>query len=297
MTWKLVGNPKTVKITKNLANEFAKMDAAIHDRPLSERRLQVYERLAMENNFRPVSWAKAYCKETGQTYRVNGKHTSTMFSGLLDRDDYKHDAYAVVEIYECTSLDDVAKLYATYDSKLQARTASDINQSFASCVKGLEGISVRQINLAVSAISYAEFQDAYSTVQAADRAEKLLDASGFVLWMRDLLGYDRKVDTKHLARVPVMGAARLTYLKNQKHATEFWNAVRDDTDPQPNMPTRKLSRFLLTKMVGGTHRPEGRFRTSSREFFVKSIHSWNAWRAGETTQLNYYARSGIPDVK
>lgn len=58
MSFKLVGKPVTLQVTRELAEEFVNMDPAPHDRPLSERRLQVYERLLNEGRFRPVTWAK-----------------------------------------------------------------------------------------------------------------------------------------------------------------------------------------------------------------------------------------------
>src|SRR4051812_22803639 len=111
MGWKLTGRPKTQKVTKALAKAFVDMEAAPHDRPLSERRLQVYEKLLYMGEFRPVTWASAYCVETGETYRVNGKHTSIMLSGL----EVLPDFFVTIEEYECDTLQDVAKLYSTFD--------------------------------------------------------------------------------------------------------------------------------------------------------------------------------------
>ena len=34
-----------------------------------------------------------------------------------------------------------------------------------------------------------------------------------------------------------------------------------------------------------------------REFYVKCIHAWNAWRRNETTNLNYYADADVPAIK
>lgn len=109
MSWKLISRPKTQKVTKALAKQFAEMDAAPHDRPLSERRLQVYTRLLNEGQFRPVAWTLATCRETGGTYRINGKHTSVMLSNLEDIPEF----YVTIEEYSCDTLEDVARLYAT----------------------------------------------------------------------------------------------------------------------------------------------------------------------------------------
>jgi hypothetical protein len=30
--------------------------------------------------------------------------------------------------------------------------------------------------------------------------------------------------------------------------------------------------------------------------YVKCLHAWNAWRRGEATSLQYYAKAPLPDV-
>src|SRR5262249_19606940 len=130
MPWKLVGRPKTIRMTRSFAQEFAQMDPCPHDRPLSERRLSAYRALFLEGTFRPCTWARAYCEETRGWYRVNGKHTSTILSMMENIPEF----YVTVEEYQCDSLNDVARLYATFDSKLQSRNARDIYISFAGTV-------------------------------------------------------------------------------------------------------------------------------------------------------------------
>lgn len=299
MSWTLSGHPKTQKITKQLAEKFANMDPAPHDRPLSEVRLKVYEKIIMAGGFRPVDWAAAYCKDTGSTYRVNGKHTSTLTSGMgLDA---VQDLYAVVSYYECDTLEDVARLYSTYDSKTQSRTANDINQSFASCVPQLEGVDSRTINLCTGAIWYSQILEAYKNMQQAERAEALLEHHDFVVWVYDLLGRNTsgKGKTAHLKRMPVIAAMYSTWNKAPQVAKRFWEAVRDETGARPEEPSRKLAKFLLlnsTLNMRGDGK-SGRYRVKEREFFVKSVHAWNAYRTDEPTNLNYTATAKPPSVK
>jgi len=178
----LLGRPKTHKVTKALAKQFAEMEPAPHDRLLSERRLQVYQRLFAEGTFRPCTWAMAHCKNTGEVYRVNGKHTSIMLSGLENLPEY----YVTVEEYDCDTLEDVARLYATFDSKMMSRTTNDINMSFASTVRELVGISRKTINVAVGGMSYHIWQGGFGNHQPAERAELLLEHTPFVQWLHVL---------------------------------------------------------------------------------------------------------------
>jgi hypothetical protein len=97
-------------------------------------------------------------------------------------------------------------------------------------------------------------------------------------------------------RGPVFGAMYGCYLRSRKDATEFWKAVRDETGEKPDCPDRKLARWLLSSFVNvglGSRIPEAR-RASQREFYVRSIHAWNAWRKGERTDLKYFPKATVP---
>lgn len=304
MGWKLIDRPKTVLVTKKLAKQFAEMEPAPHDRPLSERRLAVYANLLNQNKFRPVTWASAICEETGDVYRVNGKHTSILMAGLEKTPEF----YVTLEEYECPTLEDVAQLYATFDSAMQSRTARDIYLSFAGTVTELKDVSAKYIHVAVAGISYAKMgADMYGASQPAERAEMLLEYPQFVLWMAEIfagaasnkeMGITTKSKLKcaHMIRQPVVAAMFASWEKAKGDATKFWMAVRDESGPTNTSPDRKLSRFLLT--IGMSERAN-RSRAKvvgMREIYVKCLHAWNAWRKGETTNLNYYALAKIPTV-
>jgi hypothetical protein len=292
--WKLMGTPRTQNVTKKLAQEFATMDPAPHDRPLRESRMLVYERLLREGKFRPITWASAFCKETGGTYRVNGKHTSTMLSMW----DEKVDLFITVERYECETLDDVGRLYATFDSKMQSRTASDIYVSFAGCVPSLAEIQHRTLVLAVTAMNLVivggdSLKDKGS--QPADRAELLLDNAPFVVWLQELVGKGSTIANIHLKRGAVVAAVFATYQRDSREALKFWTEVRDETAPKPDFPTRKLAKYLIMNFSRTKKSPrQVGARISDREIYVKAIHAWNAWRKNEATNLAYVATAPLP---
>ncbi len=297
MSWRLIGKPATQKVTKKLAKEYAEMEAAPCDRPLSERRLAVYQRILSEGGFRPCTWASALCVETGGLYRVNGKHTSMMLSGL----DVVPEFFVTVEEYECDTLEDVARLYSTFDSQMQSRTAKDIYSSFAGTVPELREVANRTICLAASGMSYKE---GWEMKPAAERAELLLEHPEFVLWLNELwtAGRDDRVangyrQSKHLIRQPVVAAMFATWQKAKANASEFWSAVRDETGVSPKLPDRTLARYLLTVGVDSGSGSARVRKAQPREFYVKCLHAWNAWRKGEATNLNYYPDKDVPAVK
>jgi hypothetical protein len=291
MGWELKERPSTQKVTGKLAAEFAEMEAAHVDRALSERRLQVYRKVREEGGFRPVTWARAFCKETGETYRVNGKHTSTLFADgkMLD------GIYVTIEDYVCDTLEDVAKLYATFDSATQSRTTTDINRSFAAVIPELAHIDGRSLSLIVSALSFSPTGDGQVRGTPAERAEALFDNVELSLWLHQYVVRSGSARFNPLARVPVVAAMIGSYHRSKSAAKEFWDAVRDETGARPDLPDRKLAKFLATTVSHTANSDKSsRFRIKAREYFIRCLKAWNAWRKGEPTDLKYFADAKIP---
>ncbi len=183
--WEVRNPPKTLRITARLAKEFAEMDRAPGERPLRERRIEVYQGILNRSEFRPVTWAKAFCVETGITYRVNGQHTSLLF-GSVNLSTVQ-DLYASVEDYNCPTLEDVSKLYSTFDNASQSRNITEINRAFAATIPELAGLSNSIVNLFVSGIHYWANPtphgggSTHQGMSAADRAEALFENVDFCI--------------------------------------------------------------------------------------------------------------------
>jgi hypothetical protein len=297
MGYELVGAPKTEKVTQLLALKFRDMEPVPHDRPLNPKRLEAYRKMLAVGLFRPVQWATVHCNQTQTTYRVNGKHTSNLFA---EYEELPQQIHATIEHYHCDDLDDVARLYATFDSRAQVRTTSDINRAFAAVDPELAEIPSKIISLCVTGICFAVHGDHYRTLSAADRAESLLDEDNklFIAWTHDLLGSNND-DTRHLWRGPVVAAMCTTFRKSRKASSEFWMAVRDGTGAHPKTPDRALHKFLLSRTVNHGGMSSSKAATKKgfcgpREMYVKCLHAWNAWRRDTTTELKYHAQAKIP---
>lgn len=298
MAWKQIEKPRTVLASASLVKEFTEMEPAPHDRPLSERRLQVYERILNNGEFRPVTWASVLCRETGTTYRVNGKHTSLLLSLRKPIPEF----HVTVERYAADTLTDVANLYNTFDSSVASRSARDVNAAFAATVPALRDIPLRTITTCVTALALNKWPAAeLRAVSQAERAEELLDNQDFVEWVAGVVPSTQGSvnHTRHLGRVPVVRAMLVTFRKNKAGADKFWRAVRDESAPDRDDPTRVLARYLVRSVIaGGSGRgmAANKKLVDSRELYVKCLHGWNAWRSGESTNLNYYPRAADPKV-
>lgn len=291
MTWDLL-KAKTQKITVSLAKRFAEMEAAPGDRPLSERRLQVYERLIRAGSWRPCVWSEATCEETGGVYRVNGKHTSTLFTKLAEE---FTDLYVTVESYACPTMEDVGRLYGTFDAQITSRTTSDINLAFASTVQELRTIPKAIINVCATGMALHGVQGERFKMYSSpcERAEALIEHPDFVIWVNELIGANKH---RHMQRGGVVAAMFGSRDKCKRDSDLFWTAVRDETGQSPKCPDRLLSRWLLTTVVcPESGRTPASRKADIREFYVRCIHAWNAWRkGGEMAHLKYHATSKAP---
>lgn len=222
--YKLTSVSKSHQLTKAVATTFAEMAGAPRDRALSERRIQIYSKLVERGMFRPLTWAKCYCKETETTYRVNGKHTSNLFAYHAN---IPNGQLISIEEYCAETLEDVARLYSTYDGKVASRTTNDVNGSFAGTLPELAEIPSRIISLVVSGLAYYLWSDSYSSSAHSpeDRAELLLDQSSFALFCYDLFSGK---NSKPMQKLCVVGAIFGTWKKSQKACHDFWHQVRDE---------------------------------------------------------------------
>ncbi len=309
--FKLIDKPRTLKATKSLAQKFAEMPSVPNDRPLSPRRMKVYRKMRKEGMFRPVTWATGMCMENNITYRVNGKHTSTLLStedSEFPNSDDLPDMYVTIEEYLCETLQDIAELYSTFDSATQNRNARDIYMSFAGVIPHLSGIPERHISTAVAGMALhlnAGNRTHYFSTPA-ERAENLFEYPEFVIWLHKIYSCEdlqkgageAGKNILHIRRAPVAAAMMGCWQKSQTAATAFWKAVRDESGFPQGVPDRKLAKYLSTTGVSTGRGVKAKIKTADyREMYVKCIAGWNAWRAGETTNLNYYEDKDVPKFR
>lgn len=290
--WKKIGKPAVVKADSKVIERFATMQRAPNDRDVRDRRKERLRAIMKAGTFRTCEWASAICKEDGVEYRVNGKHTSTILHEM--NGDRPTDLYVVVEQYECDTLEDVARLYATFDTRESVKTTGDINKCFAGAHDDLSQLPNKLVNTCVSGLAFEKWEDGYFSQRAEDRAALILQHGDFAMWAFTVIWPETK-DTRHLVRSPVLAAMFRTYKKSQKHAGEFWGLVRDGSGTDHRSPDRVLHKMLITSSVNtGRGAVPGRRTVAGREMYIKCIHAWNAWRKGVSTDLKYYPNAETP---
>lgn len=295
-----VGKPAYHKVTTALAKEWATMRPCPGDRGLSKHRLAAYRKKAAAGQFRsPVVWGRALAVETGLVYRVNGKHTSTVFAEMA----VPPDVYVSVHEWRCDTLADVAELYATFDSREGVRSVADVTAPFAAAVPALADLNRRFVSAAVSGIWYYKLGDKYASVSAEARAQVLSAEVDFVLFLNDLCYSAARgpgmTPLQKLGRMPVIAAVYGTFKKDSDAAAQFWTGVRDETSPTLEAPDRALADFLKTHRLattaGGPMAKQ--YQGSAREFLAKCVYAWNAWREDRLVkQFRYTAGAPAPKI-
>lgn len=286
---------KLHRANHSLITEFSTMTMAKMDRPLSPTRMAHLRRIVKEGNFLSAVWACVTCKADGKTYRINGKHTSTLFSQM--NGEMPKDIEIVVERFQCDTLEEVAHLYSSYDNKDSTRNQSAITRIWAATCPELEGVDARVLSCIVTSLSISESGTKVHGLTAEDRAKKMVQYKDFALFVSQLIS-GQNLESKHLLRGPVISAMFLTWKKDHDASAKFWKLVKRG-EGAPGSTVRKLERYLLTTNVNwgsGARHPEKK-PAAPREMLVKCLHAWNAWRTNSSTDMKYFPNSAIPVLK
>lgn len=286
--YKKIAPYKTVLATKKLISEYRNMEKLGHERPLSELRLKVYREILKRGDFRPCIWAKAFCRENERTIRVNGQHTSHLLHEFIDRKEEIPEFYVTLGEYVCDTLEDVSRLYTTFDTNEATRNITDINRAFAGFKPELRDVPGRILNVCVSGIAFHQFKDGMWVVKSADRAEEVLEHVPFVLWVREILGVKGDNDTRikmyaAMKRMAVASAMFATWEatrgNREDKASHFWDCVREISETN-NCPTHRLAHFLYDFKVTQTRdcREGG---SDYKRIYYTCCKAWNYWVAGK----------------
>lgn len=270
--------PKWKIATQNLAKQFRDMQRYPHDREIQPKRCEFLRAAIKSGLFHGAEWVSAHCKETGETYRVNGKHTSNVLCELYEAEEEFPEVRVWVREFNCETLADVAQLFASYDPKESARSKNDILRSFAVTENVTADLSPRWLSLLTSGLAYAEWEQSYNKLSPKEQSLWLLQNKKFVPFAVSLFESDPK-GTKHIQRMPVVAAMFKTWKTDSEAAADFWSRVGDDSNEEKGSVVRTLAQWLLKHKIGAVKATSE--SVSAREAYCRCILAWNAWREKE----------------
>lgn len=267
--------PRLIKASAALASEFKNMERFPHDRDLSRPRLAYLREALKSGKFRGAEWVSAVCEEDGKTYRINGKHTSTVLHEHFESGGKPDPNIRIlVRRYSCPTLEDCANLFSTFDTKIASRSKSDILKVFAATNKETIDLSPRLLNVVTSGIAFAHLGRSYRKLSTEDQATQLVRNGHFVSWVNSLLDKGNK-EYRHMIRMPVVAAMYRTWKKNSEMADEFWEKIRDDSNDDKDAPSRQLYRWLTTYKLGATK--VAKESKSNHEVYITCLKYWNLY--------------------
>ena len=290
-------NAKLVSISPKLAKKFAEMKQLPGDRPLQKARKELYKKVMLAGEFRGATWSSVKIKEAGETYRANGRHTSTASHELFEEGAVLDYFKITVVEYEADTFDDAARLYEAYDPQKGARTKGNLLQTHAHSNEHLRDMDNKVIALATAALARETWEDKVRDHDIREQAENMSARSDFVVWLSKLLDKPKGGDApKHLTRVPVVQAIYRTYDISEQDANKFWREVKNGENADKGTVEKVFYDYLTTRLLGSGRPKEGFTRVSDREMLYSCLTAWNAWRKDEKWKPNYKESAGIPDA-
>ncbi len=278
---------RTIKANKSLVCEYRNMTSSPYERNISLLRMAFYRQVLARGEFWPCIWAKTLCKQNGKTYRVNGQHTSLLLYEFVQRGEEVPDFHVTLIDYECDTLDDVSKLYNTFDTKDASRSVSDINRAFAGFKEELNDVPGKIIDNCVSGINYHVHRDGMWAIKAVERAEVITKNVDFTLFVASIVLVPTKNSvrakmTSALRRMAVVAAMYATWESTHENtsgnAREFWCLVREKEGAN-NCPARVLSEFLYDFKVSQT-RDCRKGGSDYKRIYHTCRKAWNLWVKG-----------------
>lgn len=271
-------------LTRDLTERINSLPALKGDRDLKQWRVDQLRSLHDQGLFHGPTWVVA--KIGNKMLRINGNHSSTMLLGLNGV--FPRGMRATILTFACDNMQDAADLWAQFDTRWSARSEAEQVSTHGKLHSELASVSPTDMKNAVNGIAVALTEcGATGSTDSMSRAHLVHDNVAFIVWTEQFIGMRR------MRKSGVIGAMFATYNRNKAVATEFWKHVRDESHPDTDNATRKLARFLRECVVGRDG--SGHIiKWSTRAFYAKSIHAWNAYRRGDRTDLKYHETSALP---
>jgi hypothetical protein len=268
-----------------MAKEQLSLCAPPGERPIRPSHVRYLTECLDGGRLHSCQWGRAVCKETGKEYGVNGRHSAT---AAVRAETLPRGLSVVIDHFTCDTVAELAEIFSDYDTILSTRTSAEIALSYgrAAGIKGLGGSVLYKCG---AGIAYG--------LHNADPQNPSLDANGIGAL---LLTHKKSIEwlgqfatIRRLSRTGVLAAMFLTRERSDLAANAFWPCVRDGVSKGRGDPAGVLNAWLTEQSGNPTVG-----RAEKREYYVRCVHGWNAYRQGHQLQLIRYSRAApLPDIK
>jgi len=270
---------KTVDLTKEVAEQFHKMEASPTERDLDLNWVKALREKAEAGHLITFSWATA--QSESKKFRVNGNHSSTMLCELNGA--FPKGLKAHIDEYKVESEEDLALLFRQFDSRRSSRSDKDIASAHQGLYDDLRNVPKGVAKLGAEGIYWYKSNVVKINVSRNEEKYTVFAESGthpFLQWLSGII--DCK--TVELKYIPIIAAAYATFTINEEEAKKFWLEVSRGGDLYAdNAPTTVLDNWLKKLQTEKTLKRN----LSALNIYQGCVWAWNNYRR----QLN------IKDIK
>jgi hypothetical protein len=245
-------------------------------RPIRPLRASRIAHLMKEKLFRPDT-AISFGRFNDQDYLVNGYHTLT---ALVDT---KRKYQLTQEYYECSSMDEVEKLYASFDPQGSARSRNDINKAL-DLSRRLDITNATVANSASVAAGWisAGFKTDVGTRSKEEDADHAMEYKDEIQYMSAFQNLPKHV--KRVLHSPAVMMVALTLLrKDQYNATAFFDEAAKN-EGAIGYPPRFMCDFIdrmRVKYTGHAHADRTVRKARAEDYARVAIVCYIRWKRGE----------------
>jgi hypothetical protein len=287
--FKLVGS-ETVDLTPDLAADFSKMSASTSERDLKPSRMDYLKDAVLSGTAISFSWARAKIASTGEIYRVNGHHSSTMLAALNGQ--FPEGLKVHIDDYEVNDKLSLGLLFRQFDSRLSSRSIDDISGAYQGLQPDLVGIRKKIGRQALEGAIWYKKNIVGNPVPTGDDRFDLFDDQSLHPFIQMVEGVC-SIKTPEFSP-PVMGAMYGTWDREPKWAEQFWiDVAKQGGDNPTNHPSATLDAWLVDALQRKTDKPK------QTEVYRACAIAWNAHRHGRTLDriTKFDPKKGAPDIE
>lgn len=283
-----------VTVTPSKAQEFLSFNTYAGQRGTSSRHIQELTQKIEDGRFHVGSIALVY---NGSTILADGQHQC--HAGIAAGKSFR----ALLQEYtveESDTKEDVARVFSQFNVD-RSRSRGDIAWIHG-CAIGMADWPRKCVTVCNTALGWIEAGLGGKQVIALSKDDNALLLGKYkkqCQFVHDVL-FTTDKRCRHMLRSPVVAAMIHTCMKSKGDAEVFWAAVRDGDMLKSGEPSFVLRELLLNSAcnLGAGARMPDRETVGIREMYVKCIHAWNAFRAGEEKirLLRFNPKHPLPKV-
>ena len=263
---------RTIAITTRIALEHSSLKKLPGERQIVQKRLSDLRQAIKVSRQISFKWAKAKILESGDVVCINGQHSSFLLSGY---EEIPSNCFAIIEEYECDTINDAIELHAQFDRKISTRTSKELHLVAQLNDPEFCVLDRQKFKFAVSALVWWHvgwgYQNKTSDTDKIAIAKKEKD---FVVWACNHIGKD-----KTAVRVGVFYAAIKTYRDDRSKAELFWDEVQTGSNPNIDSGSRQLQKILWknSSVFSKTKNSSERGLTAQK-FAEICLSAWENWK-------------------